>query len=145
MMPRGSNGLSGPSDNVKQEYRVKAKIASFAKSRQIPINEAGVLVISGNFLFGGVNDVEKFIDYIIEEIYETSNLHAVVLISRKMFGDAENEDVEKPDFIFIHNQICEGIGEDIVIVKNRFCASKLDYENLRALLYVNGIDRDGSW
>ena len=145
MMPRGSNGLSGPSDNVKQEYRVKAKIASFAKSRQIPINEAGVLVISGNFLFGGVNDVEKFIDYIIEEIYETSNLHAVVLISRKMFGDAENEDVEKPDFIFIRNQICEGIGEDIVIVKNRFCASKFDYENLRTLLYVNGMDRDGSW
>ena len=145
MVPRGSNGLSGPSDNVRQEYRVKAKIASFAKSRQIPINEAGVLVISGNFLFGGVDDVERFVDYIIEEIYETSNLYAVVLISRKMFGDAENEDVEKPDFIFIRNQICEGIGEDIVIVKNRFCASKFDYENLRALLYVNGMDRDGSW
>ena len=104
-----------------------------------------MLVISGDFLFEGADDVERFVDYIIEDVYETGNLHAVVLISRKMFGGGGNENVERQDFIFARNQICEGIGEDMVIVKNRFCASGLNYWNLKELLRVDWMSRDGSW
>ena len=67
------------------------------------------------------------------------NIPAVVLISGKMFGDPEIEDPEeiaRQHFIFIRNQISKGMGEDIVIVKNRFCKFKFDYENLK-LLFTN--------
>ncbi len=80
-----------------------------------------------------MDDVERFVDYIIEEVYDMGNIPAVILISRKMFGDPEIENIKRQHFIFIRNQIYEGIGEDIVIVKNRFCRSKFDYENLRLL------------
>ena len=145
MVPRGTHGLSGPSHDGRQEHRVRSRIANFARNCQIPTNKTGVLVISGDFFFDGADDVERFVDYIIEETYETGNLHAVVLISRKMFGNGGNEDVEGPDFIFARNQICDGIAEDMVIVKNRFCASRLDYWNLKELLRVDWMDQDGSW
>lgn len=128
-----------PSDDVRQEYRVKSKISMFARSCQIPADEIGILVISGQFLFHGVDDVAGFVDYIIEEVYDMENIPAVVLISDKIFGDPEIEDLEeiaRQHFIFIRNQISKGMGEDIVIVKNRFCKFKFDYENLE-LLFTN--------
>ena len=138
VMLQGSYGLSGPSDNVRQEHRVRIRINTFAREHQIPPEEAGVLVLAGQFLFWDVDNVEGFVDYIIEQVYELKNIPAVVLVSGKTFGDAEIKTVEKDDFIFIRNRLWEGIVEDIVIVKNRFCELEFDYKNLESLLCVKG-------
>ena len=74
-----------PSDNVRQEYRVRLRINGFAKERQIPPEETGVLVLAGDFFFGGANEIERFVDYIAEEVYELENIPVVVLVTRKMF------------------------------------------------------------
>ena len=138
VVPNGSGGLHGPPDNARQEHRVKTRINQVARERQIPSEDTGVLVITGHFLFWNVNDVEKFVGSIIEDVYEQDNIAAVVLVSSKIFGDADIETIERKDFVFIRNRLCEGIGEDVVIVKNRFFKSEFDYENLKSLLLVNG-------
>ena len=77
-IPRGISGLSGPSDNVRQEHRVRARIRQIAWERQIPPKETGVIVITGPFRFWGIADVERFVDYMIEEVYALKNIPAVV-------------------------------------------------------------------
>ena len=137
VMPRGSGGLCGPSDNVRQEYRIRIRINRFAKELQIPPEETGILILAGQFLFHDADDIEGFVDSIIEEVYELKNIPAVVLISDKMFGDADACIVEREDFIYIRNQLYEGMWEDVVIVKNRFFEPEFDYESLKSLLRVN--------
>ena len=136
-VPKGSGGLYGPSDNVRQEYRTRIRINRFARELQIPPEETGILVLAGQFLFHDVGDIEVFVDYIIEEVYELKNIPAVVLVSGKVFGDADAWIVEREDFIAIRNQLYEGMREDVVIVKNRFFEPGFDYENLKSLLRVN--------
>ena len=138
VMPRGSYGFSGPSDNVRQEYRVKAKINTFAKRRQIPPGETGVLALAGNFFFGGAGDIERFVDYIAEEVYELENIPAVVLVSRRIFVGVEAKITEKDDFVVIRNLPYKDIEEYIVIVKNRFYKKEFDYKNLESLLRLKG-------
>ena len=138
VMPQGSYGLSGPSDNVKQEHRVRIRINRFAKEHQIPPEETGVLVLAGDFFFGGADDIEKFVDYITEEVYELKNIPAVVLVTRKMFVGVETKIAEKDDFVLIRNQPHKGIEEYIVIVKNRFCNKAFDYKNLESILRLKG-------
>ena len=137
VMPSGSGRLYGPSDNVRQEYRTRIRISNFAKERQIPPEETGILILAGQFLFQDANDVEGFVDSIIEAVYELKNIPAVVLVSAKTFGDADAWTVEREDFIYIRNRLYEGIREDVVIVKNRFFEPEFDYENLKSLLRVN--------
>ena len=137
VMPSGSGRLYGPSDNVRQEYRTRIRISNFAKERQIPPEETGILILAGQFLFQDANDVEGFVDSIIEAVYELKNIPAVVLVSAKTFGDADAWTVEREDFIYIRNRLYEGIWEDVVIVKNRFFEPEFDYENLKSLLRVN--------
>ena len=137
VMPSGSVRLYGPSDNVRQEYRTRIRINNFAKERQIPPEETGILILAGQFLFQDANDVERFVDSIIEAVYELKNIPAVVLVSAKTFGDTDAWTVEREDFISIRNRLYEGIWEDVVIVKNRFFEPEFDYENLKSLLRVN--------
>lgn len=129
---KGSHGLLGPSDNVRQDYRAKIRIDKFAKEKQIPIDKMGILVLVGNFSFWGL-DVESFVDVIIEAVYELSNVPAVVLLSTKVFADGKPNIMEKDNFIFIENYLYGDIKEDIVIVKNRFCKFKFDYNILKNL------------
>ena len=138
VMPKGGGGLHGPPDNARQEHRVKTRINKVAREHQIPSEYTGVLVITGHFLFWDVSDVEKFVDSIIEDVYEQDNIAAVVLVSSKIFGEVDIQTVERRDFVFIRNQLYEWVGEDTVIVKNRFFKSEFDYENLKSLLLVNG-------
>ena len=135
-IPRGLSGLSGPSDNVRQEHRARIRIQQIARERQIPPEETGVIVITGPFRFWGIDDVEKFVDHMIEEVYALKNIPAVVLVSEKTFGDGEAKMIERKDFIFIINQIYEYIWEYVVIVKNRFCKLAFDYEKLKSLMLV---------
>ena len=137
VMPSGSGGLCGPSDNVRQEYRTRIRISKFAKEHQIPPEATGVLILAGQFLFHDADNIERFVDSIIEEVYELKNIPAVVLISSKTFGDAGAWVVEREGFISIRNHLYEGIWEDVVIVKNRFFEPEFDYENLKSLLRVN--------
>ena len=83
VIPNGSGGLHGPPDNARQEYRVKTRINQVARKHQIPSEDTGVLVITGHFLFWNVNDVEKFVGSIIEDVYEQDNIAAVVLYHPK--------------------------------------------------------------
>ena len=135
-MPRGLSGLSGPPDNVMQEHRVRIRIQQIAKERQIPPEETGVIVITGPFRFWGIDDVERFVDHMIEEVYALENIPAVVLVSEKTFGDGEVKMIEREDFTFIVNQIYEYIWEYVVIVKNRFCKLAFDYEKLKSIMRV---------
>ena len=137
IMPSGSGGLYGPSDSVRQEYRIRIRINQFAKEHQIPPEETGILILAGQFLFQDADDIEGFVDSIIEEVYELKNIPAVVLVSNKIFGDADAWTAERDDFIAIRDQLYEGIWEDVVIVKNRFFEPEFDYENLKSLLRVN--------
>ncbi|MCH8914420.1 MAG: hypothetical protein IIA82_00990 [Thaumarchaeota archaeon] len=134
ILRKGNHGLLGPSDNVRQDYRAKIRIDKFAKERQIPTDKTGILVLVADFSFWSIEYVEKFVDMIIEAVYELSNIPAVVLFSTKVFADGEPSIVEKEDFIFIRNYLYGDIKEDIVIVKNRFCKLSFDYENLKKLL-----------
>ena len=138
VMPQGTYGLSGPSDNVRQEYRVRLRINKFAKEHQIPLEETGVLVLAGDFYFGNAGDIEEFVDYIAEEVYELNNIPAVVLVTRRMFVGVEAKIAEKDDFVLICNQPYKNIEEYIVIVKNRFCKKAFDYENLESVLRLKG-------
>ena len=133
IVPHGS-WMSGPKDNVRQEYRVRMKINNFAKKQQIPLDEIGVLVLTGQFLFQDADDVERFVDFVIEDVYDLGNISAVVLVSGKAFGDTKVEIIDRHDFIFIRNHLYGGIQEDIVIIKNQFYKPKFDYENLKSLL-----------
>jgi len=133
---KGSHGLLGPPDNVRQDYRSKIRINQFAKEKQIPTNKTGMLVIVGGFFFWNLEHVKNFVDVIIEAVYEMSNVPAVVLMSTKVFSDGKHTIVEKDDFIFIENYLYGDIKEDIVIVKNRFCKYKFDYDALTELLTI---------
>lgn len=138
VMPQGSYGLTGPSDNVKPEYRVRLRISRFARERQIPPEETGVLVLAGNFFFRGAKDIERFVDHIAEGVYELENIPAVVLVTRRMFVGADAKIAEKDDFVFIRNLPYKNIEEYIVIVKNRFCKKEFDYKNLESMLRLRG-------
>jgi len=133
---KGNHGLLGPSDNVRQDYRSKIRIDKFAKEKQIPINKMGILILVADFYFWNLEHVEKFVDVIIESVYELTNIPAIILWSKKVFADGKTNVTEKGDFIFIENYLYEEIKEDIVIVKNRFCKFKFDYDNLKELLTV---------
>ena len=135
-IPRGLSGLSGPPDNVMQEHRVRIRIQQIAREQQIPLEETGVIVITGPFRFWGIDDVERFVDHMIEEVYALENIPAVVLVSEKTFGDGEAKMIEREDFTFIVNQIYEYIWEYVVIVKNRFCKLAFDYEKLKSIMLV---------
>ena len=133
-IPRGLSGLSGPPDNIMQEYRARIRIQQIARKRQIPPEETGVIVITGPFRFWGIGDVERFVDHMIEEVYVLENISAVVLVSEKTFGEGEAKMIEREDFTFIVNQIYDYIWEDVVIVKNRFCKLAFDYEKLKSIM-----------
>ena len=137
LIPRGLSGLSGPSDNVRQEHRARIQIRQIAWERQIPPEETGVIVITGPFRFWGIADVERFVDYMIEEVYALKNIPAVVLVSEKTFGDVEAQMIEREDFTFITNQVYEDIWEYVVIVKNRFCKLAFDHEKLKSIMSVD--------
>ena len=135
-IPRGLSGLSGPSDNVRQGHRARIRIQQIARERQIPPEETGVIVITGPFHFWGIDDVERFVDHMIEEVYALKNIPAVVLVSEKTFGDVDAKMIEREDFTFITNQVYEDIWEYVVIVKNRFCKLAFDHEKLKSLMLV---------
>ena len=132
ILRKGNHGLLGPSDNVRQDYRVIIRIDKFAKKKQIPIDKMGILVLVGDFSFWSL-DVESFVNVIIEKVYDLNNIPAVVLISTKVFSDGESRVIEKENFIFIDNYIYGDIKEEIVIVKNKFCKFKFDYNVLKNL------------
>lgn len=127
---KGNHGLLGPTDNVRQDYRVKIRIDKFAKEKQIPVDKMGILILVGNFSFWGL-DVESFVDIIIEEVYDLRNIPAIILVSTKIFSDGKTNIVEKEDFIHIDNYLYGVIKEEIVIVKNKFCKFKFDYDILK--------------
>lgn len=136
-VPQGSGWISGPPDNVREEYRARIRIDQFSKRRQIPPEELGVLVLTGGFFFGDADVAERFVDHIIEEVYELENVRAVVLVSHKAVGDTrETEIVDRKDFVYVRNHVYDYVGEDIVVVKNRFCKSGLDYGHLASLLAI---------
>lgn len=132
IIPKGGHGLMGPIDNTRQDYRAKIRIKKFGREKQIPVDKIGILVLVGNFSFWNVN-VESFVDVIIEEVYELRNVPAVVLISTKIFSDGKPSMVEKEDFIYIDSYRHGDIKEEIVIVKNRFCKFRFDYDILKNL------------
>ena len=132
IIPKGSHGLMGPIDNTRQDYRAKIRINTFRREKQIPVDKLGILVLVGNFSFWSVN-VESFVDVIIEEVYELRNIPAVVLISTKIFSDRKPNVVEKENFIYIDSYRYGDIKEEVVIVKNRFCKFKFDYDVLKNL------------
>ena len=134
VMPRGG-GMYGPSDNVSQEHRVRTKIDGFARKCQIPPGEPGVLVITGHFLFGDADHAGRFVDRVIEKVYELRNILAVVLVTGNIIGDKEETTItDRRDFVFVRNKIYDYIQEEVVIVKNRFCGFKQDYGHLASLL-----------
>ena len=139
LLPLGISGLSGPSDNIRQEHRVRTSIRQIARERQIPPEETGVIVITGPFRFWGIADVERFVDYMIEDVYALKNIPAVVLVSEKTFGDVEAQMIEREDFTFITNQVYEDIWEHVVIVKNRFCKLAFDHEKLKSIMLAGWI------
>ena len=81
--------------------------------------------------------MERFVDYMIEEVYALKNIPAVVLVSEKTFGDVETQMIEREDFTFITNQVYEDIWEYVVIVKNRFCKLAFDHEKLKSIMSVD--------
>lgn len=136
-VPRGGGGMLGPPSNVREEYRAKIRINQFSKEGQIPPHRLGVLVLAGNFLFWDADMAECFVDHIIEEVYEIRNIQAVVLVSHKALGDTrETKIVDRKDFVYIRNRVYDYGSENIVIVKNRFCESGLDYGHLASLLAI---------
>ena len=140
-LPRSSGLLSGPPHGVREEHRVRRRIGQFAGESQIPPEETGILFLTGPFLFQGADDVERFVDCMIEEVYKMGNIPAVVLVSSKILGgDEESTITETQDFTLIRNQVYDMIHEDIVIVKNRFCESRFDHENLKHLLAAKDVN-----
>lgn len=134
VMPRGG-GMRGPPDNVSPEYRVRARINKFVHKGQIPPEHPGVLVITGHFFFGDADRAGRFVDQIIESVYEMRNILAVVLVAGNIDGDDEETTItDRRDFVFIRNKIYDGIHEDVVLIKNRFCGFRLDYGRLASLL-----------
>lgn len=134
IIPNGSGGLRGPPDNVKQDYRAIIRINKFAKKKQIPTDKIGILVLVGNFSFWSIN-VENFVDVIIEEVYGLSNIPAVILISTKAFSDGKSNVIEKEHFVLINNYLHGNIKEEILIIKNRFCKFKFDYDILKNIFF----------
>ena len=139
VVPRGSCGLYGPSSNVREEHRIRGRINQFSRERQVPQEHLGILVLAGRFFFWSVDDAESFVDKIIEAVYELENIQAVVLVSDKAIADKrETEIVDRADFVYIRNCIYDYGVEEVVIVKNRFCKSGLDYRRLASLLVYAG-------
>lgn len=94
-----------------------------------------MLVITGHFFFGDADRAGLFVDQIIESIYEMGNIPAVVLVACNIVGDDEETTItDRRDFVFIRNNIYDGIQENIVLIKNRFCRFRLDYGRLASLL-----------
>lgn len=134
VMLRGG-GMRGPPDNVSPEHRVRARINKFVHKGQIPPEHPGVLVITGHFLFGDVDRAGRFVNQIIESVYGMGNILAVALVVGNIVGDDEETTItDRQDFIFIRNKIYDGIQEEIVLIKNRFCGFRLDYRHLASLL-----------
>ena len=134
VMPRGG-GMRGPPDNVSPEHRVRARINKFVHKGQIPPEHPGVLVITGHFLFGDADRAARFVDQIIESVYEMGNILAVALVAGNIVGDDEETTItDRRDFVFIRNKIYDGIQEEVVLIKNRFCGFRLDYGRLASLL-----------
>ncbi len=84
-----------------------------------------------DFYFWKIDDVSELVDALLESVYELVNIPAVILWSRKIISDGKTNITERENFIFIENYLFGEIKEDIVIVKNRFCTRKLDYEVLK--------------
>ena len=134
VMPRGG-GMHGPPDNVSPEHRVMTRINKFAQKCQIPPEHPGVLVITGHFRFGDADRAGRFVDQIIEGVYEMGNIPAVVLVAGDIIGDDEEITVtDRQDFVFIRNKIYDSLQEEVVLIKNRFCGFRLDYGRLASLL-----------
>ena len=134
VIPRGG-GMLGPPDNVSPEHRVRVRINRFVHKGQIPPEHPGVLVITGHFLFGDADRAGRFVDQIIESVYEMGNILAVALVAGDIIGDdGETTITDRQDFVFVRNKIYGGIREDIVLIKNRFCGFRLDYGRLASLL-----------
>ena len=132
-VPGESGGLCGPSDGVSEGHRTRIRIDRFARERQIPPEATGILVLAGQFLFNGTGDVGRFVDCIIERVYELRNVPAVVLVSTK-FGEGDACVEERDDFVFARSQVYDWMWEEIVIVKNRFFEPGFDYERLKSML-----------
>ena len=136
VMPKGNHWLCGPPNSMREEQRIKTRIRRMVGEHQIPLGTTGVLVITGLFSFWNIDDAERLVDSIIEDVYDLENIPAVVLISSKIFGESEIQVVEKDDFIFIRNRLYEYIEENTIIVKNRFFKPEFDYKNLKLSLLV---------
>ena len=91
----------------------------------------GILFIFGSFIVRDM-DVERFVDGIIEEVYELNNIPAVVLIGAKITTLSQDTPrvVEKEDYIDIDCYLAPHLKEKVLIVKNRFCRFPFDYDIL---------------
>ena len=91
----------------------------------------GILFIFGSFIVRDM-DVERFVDGIIEEVYELNNIPAVVLIGAKITTLSQDTPrmVEKEDYIDIDCYLAPHLKEKVLIIKNRFCRFPFDYDIL---------------
>ena len=125
------SGLAGPPGDLTDCSRVRHRISGIKRDKQIPQDKMGILFIFGSFIIRDM-DVERFVDGIIEEVYELNNIPAVVLIGAKITALSQDTPrvVEKEDYIDIDCYLAPHLKEKVLIVKNRFCRFPFDYDIL---------------
>ena len=127
-------GVFGPPEDSTDLFRVRSRIIGIKREKQIPKDEMGILFILGSFFIRDV-DVERFVDGIVEEVYELVNIPAVVFVGTKVttLSQETPKIIEKKDYIDIGCCLAPYLTERVLIVKNRFCRFPFDYGILKAM------------
>lgn len=111
--------LSGPPiprDDVKQVKR-----AIREKSRQLPPDEPGIVVIFANLMFFGSPDpsYQNVVQELEDEVYDIPNLVASAVIDESGIF-AESSIFEKPHYVLRRNAVEGMVRETILVIKNRY-------------------------
>ena len=133
-IPDDSRGLSGPPDPTKPVKRIMDKIKKIVKEQQIPRDKNGILIISELPGLENVDSIRKITHMITEQVNGLENILAVVLISPKLFGEAETGTIEDENFTLLRNCLYDEIQENVVIVMNESFKPEFDSGVLKDLL-----------
>lgn len=130
------SGFHGPDDGVRSEHRIRIRLQQIKSEQQIPLDKLGVIIISSkDFFFLEDQTVSRFVDFVIESVYELRNIAAVVLYNNAVIvGETQPRKTENDDYIFLEKTLPDSSQEYMVIIKNKYCTFDFDYDILVRLL-----------
>jgi len=131
---KGISGLEGPRIEVNEISRIRHRLD--AENSQLPEDKPGLIIVYGRSLreqFFEPNFYEKLASQLEETVYGHRNLilGAIVTYGSDLLTHPLKEG---RNYILRHRQYGSRIGDDVLIIKNRFSKFAVDEDIIQALL-----------